>query len=217
MAIVTASTAGIGLGIVRRLASEVGAGTVCNTHPPPHLALLSWYQTILSCLQADRQPAFVGFTLTSYDRLGAHGAACSLDASAPAVCLLQGARVVVSSRKQQNVEETVQQLRAEGLQVAGIACHVGDGAAIKARPAWAAQHQPQVAACCCQRAELCTCCGAPCRASTLHFGVRAQCATWPAHRRLKLLLLPPHAACSASSSSQSTRMAGSTSWCPMRR
>lgn len=64
VAIVTASTAGIGLGIVRRLASE-------------------------------------------------------------------GARVVVSSRKQQNVEETVQQLRAEGLQVAGIACHVGDGAAIK--------------------------------------------------------------------------------------
>lgn len=64
VAIVTASTAGIGLGIVRRLASE-------------------------------------------------------------------GARVVVSSRKQQNVEETVQQLRAEGLQVAGIACHVGDGGAIK--------------------------------------------------------------------------------------
>lgn len=51
------------------------------------------------------------------------------------LCLLQGARVVVSSRRQQNVEETVQQLRAEGLQVAGIACHVGDGAAIKARPA----------------------------------------------------------------------------------
>ncbi|KAL4418875.1 hypothetical protein ABPG77_002631, partial [Micractinium sp. CCAP 211/92] len=64
VAVVTASTAGIGLGIVRRLASE-------------------------------------------------------------------GARVVVSSRRQQNVEETVQQLQAEGLQVAGIACHVGDGAAIK--------------------------------------------------------------------------------------
>ncbi|KAL4458338.1 hypothetical protein ABPG75_013203 [Micractinium tetrahymenae] len=64
VAVVTASTAGIGLGIVRRLASE-------------------------------------------------------------------GARVVVSSRKQQNVDETVQQLRAEGLQVAGTACHVGDGAAIK--------------------------------------------------------------------------------------
>lgn len=38
----------------------------------------------------------------------------------------QGARVVVSSRKQQNVEEAVAALRAEGLQVAGTACHVGD-------------------------------------------------------------------------------------------
>lgn len=64
MAVVTASTAGIGLGIVRRLASE-------------------------------------------------------------------GARVVVSSRKQQSVEETVQELRGEGLQVAGIACHVGDKAQIQ--------------------------------------------------------------------------------------
>lgn len=64
VAVVTASTAGIGLGIVRRLASE-------------------------------------------------------------------GARVVVSSRKQQSVEETVQELRGEGLQVAGIACHVGDKAQIQ--------------------------------------------------------------------------------------
>jgi short-subunit dehydrogenase involved in D-alanine esterification of teichoic acids len=45
--------------------------------------------------------------------------------------LVQGAKVVVSSRKQQNVEETVQQLRAEGLQVAGTACHVGDKAQLQ--------------------------------------------------------------------------------------
>ncbi|PRW59949.1 tropinone reductase-like 3 [Chlorella sorokiniana] len=64
VAIVTASTAGIGLGIVRRLAAE-------------------------------------------------------------------GARVVVSSRKQQSVDETVAQLRAEGHSVAGTACHVGDPAALQ--------------------------------------------------------------------------------------
>ncbi|GAB4822161.1 hypothetical protein N2152v2_009207 [Parachlorella kessleri] len=64
VAIVTASTAGIGLGIVRRLAQE-------------------------------------------------------------------GAQVVVSSRKQQKVDEVVSQLKAEGLDVAGIACHVGDRAALK--------------------------------------------------------------------------------------
>ncbi|KAI3435735.1 hypothetical protein D9Q98_001793 [Chlorella vulgaris] len=65
VAIVTASTAGIGLGIVRRLASE-------------------------------------------------------------------GAQVVVSSRRQQNVDEAVEQLKAEGLQVAGCACHVGDKAQLQA-------------------------------------------------------------------------------------
>ena len=59
MAIVTASTAGIGLGIVRRLAAE-------------------------------------------------------------------GAKVVVSSRKDANVQETVAALKSEGLDVSGIACHVGD-------------------------------------------------------------------------------------------
>lgn len=65
VAIVTASTAGIGLGIVRRLAQE-------------------------------------------------------------------GAQVVVSSRRAANVEATVAALRAEGLAVAGVACHVGDAAQLTA-------------------------------------------------------------------------------------
>ena len=38
----------------------------------------------------------------------------------------EGAKVVVSSRKQQSVDETVAALRAEGVEAAGIACHVGD-------------------------------------------------------------------------------------------
>ena len=38
---------------------------------------------------------------------------------------------MVSSRRQQNVEETVRQLQAEGLQVAGTACHVGDRAQLQ--------------------------------------------------------------------------------------
>lgn len=38
----------------------------------------------------------------------------------------EGAKVVVSSRREANVQETVATLRSEGLQVAGIACHVGD-------------------------------------------------------------------------------------------
>lgn len=38
----------------------------------------------------------------------------------------EGASVVVSSRKQQAVDDTVRTLRSEGLDVSGIACHVGD-------------------------------------------------------------------------------------------
>jgi len=37
----------------------------------------------------------------------------------------EGANVVVSSRKEQNVENAVSELRKEGLQVHGIKCHVG--------------------------------------------------------------------------------------------
>ncbi|CAG2106181.1 unnamed protein product [Medioppia subpectinata] len=37
-----------------------------------------------------------------------------------------GARVVVSSRKEANVEKTVRSLRAKGLQVTGVVCHVGN-------------------------------------------------------------------------------------------
>ena len=43
-------------------------------------------------------------------------------------CAAEGARVVVSSRRQANVEDAVAQLRGEGLEVAGVACHVGDAA-----------------------------------------------------------------------------------------
>jgi hypothetical protein len=45
---------------------------------------------------------------------------------------MQGAKVVVSSRKQQKVDETVEQLRAEGYDVAGTACHVGHIAQLQA-------------------------------------------------------------------------------------
>ena len=43
----------------------------------------------------------------------------------------EGARVVVSSRRQRNVDDTVAALRGEGLQAAGVACHVGDRAALQ--------------------------------------------------------------------------------------
>lgn len=36
-----------------------------------------------------------------------------------------GAHVVISSRKQQNVDRAAAQLQREGLSVAGIVCHVG--------------------------------------------------------------------------------------------
>lgn len=39
--------------------------------------------------------------------------------------------MVVSSRKQQSVDEAVAQLRGEGHNVAGTACHVGDPAALQ--------------------------------------------------------------------------------------
>lgn len=32
---------------------------------------------------------------------------------------------MISSRKQQNVEQTVEALRGEGLDVRGVACHIG--------------------------------------------------------------------------------------------
>eukprot|EP00887_Chlorella_sp_A99_P006257 scaffold3.g6257.t1 len=43
----------------------------------------------------------------------------------------EGARVVISSRRQQNVDEAAAALRAEGLDVAGTACHVGDTAQLQ--------------------------------------------------------------------------------------
>ena len=36
-----------------------------------------------------------------------------------------GAKVMVSSRKQANVNKTVQQLKSENLSVEGMVCHVG--------------------------------------------------------------------------------------------
>jgi dehydrogenase/reductase SDR family protein 4 len=39
---------------------------------------------------------------------------------------LEGAQVVVSSRRAANVEETVKSLQEEGMQVHGLACHVGN-------------------------------------------------------------------------------------------
>ena len=43
----------------------------------------------------------------------------------------EGAKVVVSSRRQQNVDETVAALKAEGLDVVGCVCHVGNVEHIK--------------------------------------------------------------------------------------
>lgn len=38
----------------------------------------------------------------------------------------EGAKVIVSSRKQKNVDETVKTLRGNGLEVTGLVCHVGN-------------------------------------------------------------------------------------------
>ncbi|CAK9156865.1 unnamed protein product [Ilex paraguariensis] len=40
---------------------------------------------------------------------------------------LEGASVVVSSRKQKNVDEAVEQLKARGIEVLGVVCHVSNG------------------------------------------------------------------------------------------
>ncbi|XP_022714433.1 tropinone reductase-like 3 [Durio zibethinus] len=39
---------------------------------------------------------------------------------------LEGASVVISSRKQKNVDEAVEKLKAKGIQVLGVVCHVSD-------------------------------------------------------------------------------------------
>ena len=107
--VVTASTAGIGLGIVRRLASEVRAVGLASRQQPTAAKL---------CLAASASAA--------------SPAPLCPEVQHPATpATLQGARVVVSSRRQQNVEEAVRQLRSEGLQVAGTACHVGDRAQLQ--------------------------------------------------------------------------------------
>jgi len=43
----------------------------------------------------------------------------------------EGAKVMVSSRRQMNVDEAVAQLKSEGLEVAGCVCHVGNPEHIK--------------------------------------------------------------------------------------
>ena len=42
-----------------------------------------------------------------------------------------GAKVIVSSRKQEAVDAVVAEFKKQGLEAAGVACHVGDGAARK--------------------------------------------------------------------------------------
>lgn len=37
----------------------------------------------------------------------------------------EGAKVVISSRKQKNVDDATSKLKSEGLDVSGIVCHVG--------------------------------------------------------------------------------------------
>jgi len=37
----------------------------------------------------------------------------------------EGAKVMISSRKESNVKKAVEELKSEGLQVAGTVCHVG--------------------------------------------------------------------------------------------
>ena len=37
----------------------------------------------------------------------------------------EGAKVVISSRKEENVQKAVKNLTGEGLQVSGVVCHVG--------------------------------------------------------------------------------------------
>lgn len=39
---------------------------------------------------------------------------------------LEGASVVISSRKQKNVDEAVEKLRIRGIQVLGVVCHVSN-------------------------------------------------------------------------------------------
>ena len=57
----------------------------------------------------------------------------------------EGAKVMVSSRRQQNVDETVAQLRREGFAVAGCVCHVGNPEHIKAlvEVSYAARPEPE--------------------------------------------------------------------------
>jgi len=37
-----------------------------------------------------------------------------------------GAKVIISSRKQEAVDQVADQIKADGLEATGIACHVGD-------------------------------------------------------------------------------------------
>jgi NAD(P)-dependent dehydrogenase (short-subunit alcohol dehydrogenase family) len=59
------------------------------------------------------------------------GASKGIGESIARILAEAGAKVVVSSRKQEAVDAVAENFRKEGLEVAGIACHVGDPAQIQ--------------------------------------------------------------------------------------
>ncbi len=59
------------------------------------------------------------------------GASRGIGAAIAAALAREGARVVISSRKQENLEEQAAGLRAAGLNVLPLACHVGDPGQLK--------------------------------------------------------------------------------------
>jgi dehydrogenase/reductase SDR family member 4 len=106
VAIVTASTAGIGLGIARRLAS--GKTTYQSVTENDQNTIHTLAAVIIFC-------------------------SLTLFLSPPPTKTTEGASVVISSRKQQSVDQALSLLHSQGLtNVVGIPCHVGNPAHLKA-------------------------------------------------------------------------------------
>jgi len=83
------------------------------------------YETIIANRSVMRQHSFTNPINKPY-RKDYSIIGCSIGFAIARRMAQEGANVMVSSRKSENVEKAVHQLQSEGLDVRGVKCHVGD-------------------------------------------------------------------------------------------
>lgn len=130
VAIVTAATAGIGRGIAERLASEGAAVMICSRQVQtplqrytPRTQLRGSNYGLLWRMRTSRARA----SKLHWPLLRASNElTCINEHPTGPAFTFHPPPPHVPDRRQQNVDETVAALRQKGLQVSGVACHVGN-------------------------------------------------------------------------------------------